>query len=98
MKKQNQFPSVRDLLAVLIAFVSLAGLGVMLLAEGNIALPHYADPMVTIIQVYTAHVLPSLQRYSLAFGAILLAVSISLILLGHEEEIATTLNEQNLKK
>jgi hypothetical protein len=90
--------SVRDWLAGLIALLSLAGLWVMFSAEGNVFLSHYAAPMQQTLGEYGVKVLPNLQRYSLAMGVILLAVSVAYILLGHEEDISTTLDEQELKK
>ncbi len=90
--------SWRDTLAVLLAVLSLVGLAAMFCAESSVVLPSKAAPMSVIFSIYGAHVLPALQKYSLAFGAILVVVSISYILLGHEEEISTVPGEQERKK
>jgi hypothetical protein len=91
--------SWRDAFAVIIAFAAFAAVAAMFLAESNVVLPGQVAPMATMLTQYNADVLPNLQKYSFAFGAILVAVSISFILLGHEEEIATSLNTQpNNKK
>ena len=95
--KSSKF-SVRDGLALLIALLSLGGLVVMFNAEGNMVLSQFAAPMTQTLQEYNGKVLPNLQAFSLAFGCILLAVSIAFILLGHEEEISTALNEADRKK
>lgn len=90
--------TLRDYLALLIGLASLAGLAGMFFAEGNVILSHYAAPMQQTFTEYAHKVLPGLQKYSLAIGMIMLAVSVAYILLGHEEDIATALNEQELKK
>lgn len=90
--------SWRDALAVLIALVSMIGLAAMFTSEGHIVLSNQTGPISEMVGEYGAKVLPSLQKYSLAFGAILVAVSFSYILLGHEEEISTALTEQDKKK
>jgi hypothetical protein len=90
--------SVRDCIAIIIALASLAGLVVMFQSEGHVVLSQYAAPMSATFTEYGHQVLPNLQKYSLAFGLILLAASIAYILLGHEEELSTSLDEQELKK
>lgn len=77
-----------EIVAVIIAFAALIGLGAMLLAEGNIMAG--ATP-----EVYQGEVLPALQKYSLAIGVIFLVVSISYILIGRSEEISTRLDDQD---
>jgi hypothetical protein len=93
-------PSVswRDALAVLIALAAFAGVAGMFLAESHVVLPAQVVPIATTLSEYGANVLPNLQKYSLAFGAILVAISVSYILLGHEEEIATSVASQPDKK
>ncbi len=90
--------SWRDALAVLIALAAFGGVAAMFLAESHVVLPMQVAPMATTLSVYGANVLPNLQKYSFALGAIFVAVSVSYILLGHEEEIATTSVAQPDKK
>src|SRR4051794_14490435 len=90
--------SWRESLAVLLTLGALSGLVLMITAEGHVGLPPQATTMATILTDYLAHVLPNLQLYSLAFGAILVLASLSWILLGHQEEIATSLTESGPKK
>jgi hypothetical protein len=87
----------KDYLAVLLGFSALAGLVVMFNSEAKVVLHNVATPEV-VLQQFNAQVLPSIKKYSLAIGAILLAVSISFVLLGAQEDISTTLDEQDLKK
>ena len=87
----------KDYLAVLLGLSALAGLVVMFNAEGNVVLHNVSTPDV-ILQQFKQSVLPGMKKYSLAIGAILVVVSISYILLGAQEDISTTLDEQDLKK
>jgi hypothetical protein len=87
----------KDYLAVLLGFSALAGLVIMFNAEGKVVLHNVATPDV-ILDQFNHRVLPGIKKYSLAFGAILLAVSVSYILLGAQEDTSTTLDEQDLKK
>jgi hypothetical protein len=87
----------KDIVAVLLGVAALAGLVIMFNSEANVVLHNVSTPDVVLAQ-FNAHVLPSIKNYSLAIGAILLAVSISYILLGAQEDISTTLDEQDLKK
>jgi hypothetical protein len=96
MKSPNL--SWRDVLAVIIALAALTGVAAMFLSEGHVVLPAEVVPMAETLRTYTHSVLPNLQNYSLAFGAILVAVSISYILLGHEEEVATSVAQPDQKK
>jgi len=96
MKSPNL--SWRDVLAVIIALGALTGVAAMFLSEGHVVLPDQVVPMATTLRTYTDSVLPHLQKYSFAFGAILVAVSISYILLGHEEEISTSVAQPDQKK
>jgi hypothetical protein len=87
----------KDYLAVILGLSALAGLVVMFNAEANVQL-HNATTPTAILQQFNAHVLPGIKKYSLAFGAILLVVGISLVLLGGQEDISTSLDEPGLKK
>jgi hypothetical protein len=89
--------SAREGFAVLLALVSLAGVLAMFLAEGGVELSSQSASMSDLLTQYAARVLPSLQKYSLAIGAVMVAVSISYILLGHEEEISTVPGEEQRK-
>ncbi|WP_373531492.1 hypothetical protein [Vampirovibrio sp.] len=95
----------RDLAALLIAVVSLAGLWVMFSAEGSIWLVKFVNGKpqellepVAILTQYNKVILPNLQKYSWAIGLTLFAVSVSYILLGSQDEIYTALDEPNSKK
>jgi hypothetical protein len=90
--------SWRDVLAVLIAVLALAGIAAMFMSEGHVVLPDQVVPMADTLRTYIGSVLPNLQKYSFAFGAILVTVSISYILLGHEEEISTSVAQPDQKK
>lgn len=79
---------LKEIIAVVIALAAVLGLGVMLLAEGNI-MPG------TTPELYQGQVLPALKKYSLALGVIFLVVSVSYILLGRSEDISTRLDDQN---
>ena len=87
----------KDYLAVLLGFSALAGLVVMFNAEGHVVLSNVTSNEAVRDQ-FKAQVLPGIIQYSLAIGAILLAVSISFVVLGAQEDISTTLDEQDLKK
>lgn len=88
----------RDILAVLIGLVALAGIVIMWNAEGGVVLEKAAADPSVIVAEFNAHVLPGIQKYSMAIGGILLAISVAYILLGAEDDIETSLNEQELKK
>lgn len=88
----------REVLAALIGLVALIGIGIMFNAEGFVFLKNAAADPSAIVAEFNAHVLPGIQRYSMAIGGILLAISIAYILLGAEDDIETSLNEQELKK
>lgn len=95
----------RDLLALLIALVSLFGLWVMFNAEGSVWLvkfvggkPEEVLKPLDIYHQFQSVILPGLQKYSFAIGLVLFAVSISYILLGAQEEIATALDEPKNKQ
>lgn len=87
----------KDYLAVLLGLSALAGLVIMFNAEGNVVLHNVSTPTIVVDQ-FNHHVLPGIKKYSLAIGAILLAVSVSYILLGAQEDISTIVDEQDLKK
>lgn len=89
---------LKDVLALVLALVVLIGLAVMFNAEGNVFLQNPAADPASIHREFFAHVLPGIKQYSLAIGAILLAVSVAYILLGAEEDISTALDEKELKK
>ena len=88
----------REFLAVALALASLVGLAAMFMAESGVVLTSQSMPMPALLTQYAARVLPSLQKYSLAIGVVMVAVSISYILLGHEEEISTIPAEQERQK
>lgn len=69
----------------------------MFLAESGVELSSQFTSMSGLLTQYGAHVLPSLQKYSLAIGAVMVAVSVSHILLGHEEELSTIPGEEQRK-
>lgn len=75
----------KDVLAVLIGLVTLAGLAVMFVSEPGAA---------TSIEDYKAEVLPKLKQYAGALGAILFAVSIAYILLGRDNDVETRADEK----
>ena len=87
----------KDIVAVLLGLSALVGLVIMFNSEAKVVLHNVANPTV-VLEQFNAQVLPGIKKYSLAIGAILLAVSISYILLGAQEDISTTLDEQDLKK
>ena len=87
----------KDILAVLLGLSALAGLVVMFNSEAKVVLHNVSTPDVVLAQ-FNSQVLPGIKKYSLAIGAILLAVSISYILLGAQEDISTTLDEPDSKK
>jgi hypothetical protein len=75
---------LKDILAVVLGLVALAGLAVMLNAE-----MHVVPGDVFNYEHYKSVVLPGLRQYAGAFGAILLAVSVAYVLLGHENDVET---------
>jgi hypothetical protein len=90
---------LKDLLAILIAVGALiVGVPTMFNSEWYVALKNPAADPAAIRHEFLTHVLPGIQNYSLAIGAILLAVGIAYILLGAEEDISTSLDEQDVKK
>ncbi|HEY9745814.1 MAG TPA: hypothetical protein V6C99_06310 [Oculatellaceae cyanobacterium] len=81
--------SFKDVLAVALALVAMTGLFVMWNAEISVV------PGDTFnYQHYLKNVLPGLKQYATAFGAMLLAVSIAYILLGHDNDIETHIDEK----
>lgn len=95
----------KDFLAVIIGLASAIGIYVMFSAEAGIWLVKVtngqAEPLLKqadILTRFNEAVLPGIQKYSFAMGAILLAVSISYILLGSQDDISTSPNEPNSKK
>lgn len=79
----------KDILAVAIALVALAGVALMFMAEGQVV-PDTFD--------YQTQVLPSLQKYCWALGSVFVAVSVAYILLGRQNDIATIVDEPDAKK
>lgn len=75
---------LKDILAVVVGLAALAGLAVMLNAEMHVVPTEGFN-----YEHYKAVVLPGLKQYSAAFGAILLAVSVAYIMLGHENDVDT---------
>jgi hypothetical protein len=88
----------REIFAVLIGVAALAGLGVMWYQEGFVVLENAAAGPSVIVTEFNAHILPGIQKYSMAIGGILLAISVAYILLGADDDIETSLTEQELKK
>ena len=88
----------KDWLALAIGAAALTGVVLMWQAEGNVFLQNAAAAPSEVIREFNARILPGIQKYSLAIGGLLLAVSIAYVLLGAEDDIATTSNEQELKK
>jgi len=76
----------KDIVAILLGLAALAGLVVMFNSEAKVVLHSVASPDV-VLEQFKVQVLPGIKKYSLAIGAILLAVSISYILLGAQEDI-----------
>lgn len=88
----------KDFLAVAIGLVALAGLVIMFNSEGSVVLQNAAGTPGQIVKDFNANILPAIQQYSLAIGAILFAVSISYILLGSQDDISTSPSEPDSKK
>lgn len=88
----------REWLAFFIGVAALAGPVIMWNAEGFVKLANPAADPGAILADFQAKILPGIQQYSLAIGGILLAISVSYILLGAQEDISTSLNDQDLKK
>lgn len=95
----------KDFLAVMIGLASAVGIYFMFNAEANIWLvkmvnnkPEALLQPAEILSRFNSAVLPSIQKYSLAMGAILLVVSISYILLGSQDDISTSPSEPDSKK
>ena len=78
----------RELLAVVIGLVGV--IGWIFMWQGEQGIIEDAD--------FAKQVLPGLQQYSWGIGLTLLLASIGWILIGHEEDIATTSNDVEGKK
>lgn len=85
----------KDVLAILISLLSLAGLAVMFMAEGQVVLDVPAGTALDVVrQEFNTKVLPGVVQYALAFGLILLATSLAyIVLVGREEDIKTRADE-----
>lgn len=90
--------SWKELLAVAIAIVAFAGVVIMWRSEGHVFLTDATGAPNVITRDFYNSILPAIKNYSMAIGGLLLAISISYILLGSEEDISTSLDEQELKK
>ena len=88
----------REWLAFFISVAALLGPIMMWNAEGLVKLANPAADPGAILADFQAKILPGIKQYSLAIGGVLLAISVSYILLGAQEDISTSLNDQELKK
>jgi hypothetical protein len=88
----------KEWLALGIGVAALAGIVIMFQEEGKVILENADASSSEVARYFQTSVLPGMQNYSMAIGGILLAVSIAYILLGAEDDIATTMDEQELKK
>lgn len=89
----------RDILAVLIAVAALACIVVMFNAEGRVVLPDalLQRPDQEIAEYFARNVLPSLKRYSWGIGLAMTAAAVAFILMGHENDLVTSADEETKK-
>jgi hypothetical protein len=94
----------KDMLAVVIALVALAGVGMMFNAEAGVwlqnslSLQHLTAITASpddIRKTFVQFVLPNMQNYSLALGLVLFGASVAYILLGRENDIETVLDDRD---
>ncbi|MEM0951642.1 MAG: hypothetical protein AAGI66_05805 [Cyanobacteria bacterium P01_H01_bin.74] len=90
MTAKKKLLNTKETTALLIALVSAIGILVMWNAEGLVVLEASMDNPSEILKQFNAMILPGIQKYSLAMGAILFAISITFVLIDGEDDISTT--------
>ena len=85
----------KDIVVILVSLASLAGVAFMLMAEGPVLQVAPGTSLEVVRSQFDAAILPTVVQYSLAFGLMLLVLSLVYILLvGREDDIITSSDEQ----